>query len=689
MLFLNPTILLGLLAASIPIVLHFLNLRKIKRIEFSTLSFLKELQKSKIRKIKIKQLLLLLLRILIILFLVASFARPTLESNTLGAVGSKVKTTAVFVLDNSFSMSVVNENGSYLNQAKEKIKNIISNFQSGDELFLILTSELGERAETFTTYKEIENVEISTVTKPLVNSLKTAAQIFKASNNFNKEIFVFSDFQKSAFFEKDSSGFSLNIEETKFYLFDFSGNQVKNFSLNNINYENQIFEQQKEIGITTEVNPNGNKIESDKLISLFFNNNRVAQKNITISNNRSELTNFQVTIDNTGLVEVLAAIEEDAVEQDNIFYSHFFVPSDISLLLVNSAKENSKFIRAALSTSRNTRFKIKEIHPNEFMNSNLNSYNTIIIIGHELHEYSNQLEEYIKNGGNILLFPKEGTILSDLNKLLRNLNLPRTKNVVSLGEANSVIEFEKIDFEHPIFNGLFAENKQEIESPQIYKYLKFNVSSYGREIITLQDNSAFLSEYNIGKGKILFFGTSPLLSWSTLPLKNIFAPLIIRSVNYLNTNIDAEDKWFAGNEIDVNISKRKSSQIKVLKPDGSTELINLKDAAGNYFKYKNSSGVGTYKFFADDQLLDVKSINVNPLESNFETILMNEFTDQIEASNNSVVNIIPSDDYLTKITTSRYGSELWKLFLIIALLLALVEMYIARSAKKDLGGGIE
>jgi len=50
MVLLNPTILLGLLAASIPVILHFLNLRKIKKVEFSTLLFLKELQKSKIRK---------------------------------------------------------------------------------------------------------------------------------------------------------------------------------------------------------------------------------------------------------------------------------------------------------------------------------------------------------------------------------------------------------------------------------------------------------------------------------------------------------------------------------------------------------------------------------------------------------------------------------------------------------------
>ena len=62
MIFLNPTVLFGLLASSIPVIIHFLNLRKIKKVEFSTLTFLKELQKSKIKKIKFKQWLLLVLQ---------------------------------------------------------------------------------------------------------------------------------------------------------------------------------------------------------------------------------------------------------------------------------------------------------------------------------------------------------------------------------------------------------------------------------------------------------------------------------------------------------------------------------------------------------------------------------------------------------------------------------------------------
>jgi len=83
MLFLNPAILLGLLASLIPILIHILNFRKLKKIEFSTLIFLKEIQKSKIRKIKIKQWILLVLRTLIIIFLVLAFARPTLDNVSL------------------------------------------------------------------------------------------------------------------------------------------------------------------------------------------------------------------------------------------------------------------------------------------------------------------------------------------------------------------------------------------------------------------------------------------------------------------------------------------------------------------------------------------------------------------------------------------------------------------------------
>ena len=74
MAFLFPGILWGLLALSVPIIVHFFNLQRPKQILFSNVAFVKEVKKSVVRRLKFKQWLLLLLRLLAISALVLAFA---------------------------------------------------------------------------------------------------------------------------------------------------------------------------------------------------------------------------------------------------------------------------------------------------------------------------------------------------------------------------------------------------------------------------------------------------------------------------------------------------------------------------------------------------------------------------------------------------------------------------------------
>jgi len=48
------------------------------------------------------------------------------------------------------------------------------------------------------------------------------------------------------------------------------------------------------------------------------------------------------------------------------------------------------------------------------------------------------------------------------------------------------------------------------------------------------------------------------------------------------------------------------------------------------------------------------------------------------------IKITKGEDPVTLILQARFGSELWRYFLFAAFLLALIEMTIARSAKKEL-----
>lgn len=142
MTFLNPALLLGLIAAAIPILLHLLNLRRLRTIEFSTLTFLKELQRTRIRRLKIRQLLLMVLRTLLVMLLVLAFARPTLKGSIMGSIGSHGKTTIVLLIDDSFSMTASDQQGELLKQAKQTALAIVGLLKEGDEVSLVKFSDV-------------------------------------------------------------------------------------------------------------------------------------------------------------------------------------------------------------------------------------------------------------------------------------------------------------------------------------------------------------------------------------------------------------------------------------------------------------------------------------------------------------------------------------------------------------------
>ena len=72
----KPDILWGLLALAIPIALHLLQLRRYRRVAFSNVSFLKDVQKETQSRHRLRNLLILLARLLAFAALILAFADP-------------------------------------------------------------------------------------------------------------------------------------------------------------------------------------------------------------------------------------------------------------------------------------------------------------------------------------------------------------------------------------------------------------------------------------------------------------------------------------------------------------------------------------------------------------------------------------------------------------------------------------
>lgn len=693
MIFLNPTVLFGLLAASIPILIHLLNLRKLKKIEFSTLAFLKELQKTKIRRIRLKQWILLALRILLILLLVSAFARPTIESVTLGGASSAAKTSSVIILDNSFSMSKITNKGSYFNIAKAAAKKLIDNLNSGDNISVLAAADgkhdLIDYANPEHLKSLVDNIEISDRTFSADEVLARAVNILNESKDFNKEIYLLSDFQLSSFPQNAIEKIVVeNSDLVKFYTFDFNDHGINNTAITDLSVNNQIFELNKKIEFNAELENFSERDYDNLVVSLFINGERSAQKSAVISSDEVINLNFETVLMKSGVLDVIAEIEDDDILQDNKRYLNIFVPEKFNVLIAYENKSDAHFVSTALNYSADEKLiQTDEVLLNNLLSKNLNDYDIIFVItGGEDFNYTDLLINYFNDGGKIVIIPSSDAEQVYLNNFVQRFDLGTIVSLVELSREEKPIKADSFDELHPLFTNLFETDKREFNPPEFYKYFRTNSSSSSGTIISFEDKSPFLLEKKNDDGALFLFASSLTLDWNDFPVKGLFAPLIIKSVFYLTQQKESEEMATAGMPLSIDLREKKSLQIKASGPDEMVEYITSDTLTNSRFlQYNNTSKKGFYKFYSGEKLIDFKAVNVDKKES--ETNFLTEDEMEKYLSETGFENIFPLDiesNYIEDIYQSRFGSELWKYFLIAALAVALIEMYVSKSSKKDL-----
>src|ERR1041385_6740043 len=99
--FLNPFLLFGLAAVSVPIIIHLLNRRKFQKVVWAAMRFLRISVEQNQRRMRIEDLILLALRCLLLALLAFALARPAFRNTTSDLFGQS-KVTGVIILDNSY-----------------------------------------------------------------------------------------------------------------------------------------------------------------------------------------------------------------------------------------------------------------------------------------------------------------------------------------------------------------------------------------------------------------------------------------------------------------------------------------------------------------------------------------------------------------------------------------------------------
>jgi hypothetical protein len=740
MTFLNPFVLFGLLAASLPVLFHLFAQRRARRVEFTSLRFLQKLEKSAMRQVKIRQILLLIIRTLLVVAIVLAFARPAIKGYLGSFFGSShANTSLVLLFDNSASMSRSDERGELFKRAKESAKQIVSIVEDGDDVAIIPLADIQRGKEYRASHGRkdalaaIEEIRLADRPAELDDGFHIAAQVLVTSKNVNKEVYLLSDDQEGNYQvgpqdTAHSATHAPNQDSSHILrLFDGStrvfhvaigeeGRSSLNLAIDSLKPISTILEPGRPVQFAAWVRNTTDVPAQNAVLSLFYNDERVAEQSISaIQPNSTERVSLTGPTHGSGIIAVRAELEPDALPFDNHRFAVLDVPASRRIALFVDTPNDAIFVRLALEQSLaeggNVPFstevhRLDELRSLPALQSRLDGI--MVWIGKSGLESADAqaFKEYVSGGHGASVFLMPDIDIKSYNAAMASVaGLPQISSVNGASGDNAhYASFAEIDLSHPFFPGMFdaqstgASAIRGIESPKVYEYYQVGVPK-SDELIGLSEGASFLSEIRSGKGAILLYSVPPTLQFSDFPRKSIFLPLIRRTAAYISaihSQLDesAEPAFVTTEPFDVFLPElrgvQSGSTLLVKGPAGlSMRAPTRVDAEGHIrIHLDDAPASGIYRVYADAEAHDAIAafaVNTESGESDLKRASQSAIANFLKARmavGANALHLNPDQKgFAERILQSRYGVELWQSFLIAALVLALLEMLIAREAR--------
>jgi hypothetical protein len=193
--FLQPLALLGLLAASIPPILHLLARRLPPVVPFPAVRYLSETERRQSRRLKLRNLLLLLLRTFLIMLIALAASRPIAR---VPFGGSHEPLAVAVVLDNSLSAGAVVDGRRVLDVLVDQGRQVFDRAGDEDRLWLVLADGLPRRMSLPEARSVLDTLSPWPVRLDLQAAVRAVSQAMIDDPSPAHEVVVLSDLQATA-----------------------------------------------------------------------------------------------------------------------------------------------------------------------------------------------------------------------------------------------------------------------------------------------------------------------------------------------------------------------------------------------------------------------------------------------------------------------------------------------------------
>ena len=703
--FLAPLLLFGAVFAAAPIIIHLLNRRQFKLVEWAPMEYLKLTLRTNRRRLQLEQWILLAIRTLLILILIFAVARPFLSGNaaaswlTLGG-----RTSRVILIDDSLSMGLLAGGESSFERSAEQAAALIESLGTQDNLTVATTSGIANPLSRDAALTQDEANDLATQVRALepvesannwAATLAELADLLEGTANSSREVRIFTD-QRAAGWSADAAEQAAKLEAmgVKVVIVKVGQGSTGNASLTELAPTSGVALANTPIEFVATIDTDGDpqfKVDYATL-SIDGVESPIKLPEIAPGQRGIELR-LSHTFEEAGQHTVELRLPDDALPGDNSRSMIINVAESVRVLLVDgepgiAARDSEVFFLAQLLYSGSTPIKTTVLPDTEwFEKPSVGNYDLVVLANVERipPRRVEQLKAMVEAGSGVIVFTGDQVDPTAYNNELYadgNGILPAK---IELGESAEVegLIIEQIDNSPmPVLQQLY------LDKPSLLA--KTSPSKVARVILPDSDernDTRVLARWNaqgqppaaiekrVGKGRVVLWTVTADRDWSDWPTEaTYFIGLRELALSIAGVS-DATGNLTAGQTLRQRVSSSNPpSRAEVVQPgEEQTDTAAIDRSVSNQpqIVYTDTHRAGLYTLSWDvpgrDELSEKRyALSPDTRESDLKQLSEEEIT-----------QMLPGVE-LTLVDASDPGSagaqrEIWRTLAMLLLAFVLIE----------------
>jgi hypothetical protein len=500
-------------------------------------------------------------------------------------------------------------------------------------------------------------------------ALKLAESILSRSQARRREAVLISDFQRAGWTGSEDVHFGDSYTLTPVSV---ASPKANNIAIPSVTFARTTFSGQERVTVSAGIANKGSDPVSDVPVTLEVEGHQIQTQQAKIGANATASVSFtQFTVDRP-IVKGTVRAGTDPMPADNVFHFTVSPTAPVSLLVVTNpdARDSALYLSQALAIGTTPVFRTDVVPVTRVTPANFEKRAVVILndVSFPSAGANGTLKKYVEGGGGLLVAAGDHTSWpqseADLLPGTLGPSVDRTSRGATIGFR---------DYGHAVFEIFKAPRSGDFSAARIYRYRTLTTGPGDRVLARFDDGAVAVAERKVGAGRVIALTSTLDDSYSDLPRKPVYLPLVHQLVKYLG-QFESPRSWLTvGQVVDVSALTKARANWLVITPSGkrvtSSGPLEL-DEQGVY-EVRPAGG--------SEAAPQALAVNIDPAESDLTPIDPAELVAAVtgRATQVSATPVTPTETSEADVKDAEKRQALWWYLLLTGLLLLAVETVVS------------